>query len=100
MKNFVESKFKGGFYSVKEGETLIDLEQKFLTSARLIALENNLQRDVVSGEIIYITIYEKAYVVKVLDTIYDVEKALGATFNEIARINKISYVYPFMKLVM
>ena len=100
MKYFTESAFSGGLYIVLKGERLADLEKKFSTTKNLIIYDNKLKTEISEGDAIFIKTYEKSYIVKVTDTVLSIEKALNAPFEEIVKVNKISYFYPFMKLVL
>ena len=88
------------FYCVSQGETLADIEKKFITTKNLIIKDNKLTNEVSCGDMLYIKSYEKRYIVAVEDTPESISKKLGAPFSEIIKINKITYVYPFMVIVL
>ncbi len=96
-----ETKGIGGFfYCVSEGETLADLEGKFLTTKNLIIKENKPTKEVEGGDMLYIKTYSKRYTVTVEDTPFTLEEKLGVPFCEIVKINKITFVYPYMVIVV
>ena len=88
-----------GAYFCQEGDTLDGLAQKFSTSKNLIVKDNFLTSDIRRGDCLYIKIYKKVYIVKVGDTPETVAKALGVSVDEMFRVNKINYVYPYMRVV-
>ena len=100
MKNFSFTPINGGYYCVLKGETLSDIENKFITTKNLVIKENFLTRELKEGDVIFITPHSKSYVVKIDDTPESIARALGTPFEEIVRLNKITYVYPFMHLIV
>lgn len=89
-----------GVYYVEEGDTLDSIAKKFTTSKRLIVLDNNLTSDILVGDALYIKRHKKVYVVGVEDTPEVVAKNLGVTVEEIFKINKTNFLFPFMEVVI
>lgn len=90
---------KEGVYSVQKGDTLESLAKAFSTSKEIIVKDNRLSGEISCGDKLYIRRYKKVYVVKVGDTPETVAKNLNLTVDELFRINKINYVYPYMQVV-
>ena len=90
---------KDGIYYVIDGETLDDIALKFNTSKHLIITDNNLTGEVKSGDCLYVKRYKTTLVVGVEDTPYSVAKKLGISVEEMYKINKTNYIYPFMVVV-
>ncbi len=88
-----------GVYFVEEGDTLDAIAEKFKTTKELIIKDNFLSGEVITGDCLYIKVYKNVYIVKVDDTPNSVAKSLGVSVDEMFKINKINYVYPFMKVV-
>ena len=88
-----------GIYYCEEGDTLEKLATVFNTAKELIIKDNNLNGEVAVGDIIYIKCYKKVYAVKVGDTPKTVADRLGVNEEELFSVNKINYVYPFLKVV-
>ena len=72
---------------------------KFSTTKELVIKDNFLETEVSKFDVLYIKTYKKVVTVKVGDTPESVAKALGVSVEEMFRINKINYVYPFMQVV-
>ena len=100
MKKCVNSVVRGAFYCVLDGETLGDIEAKFITTKNLIIKDNKLTSEVRGGDMLYIKSYERRYLVGVEDTPETIASKLGVPFSEIVKINKITYIYPFMVIVI
>lgn len=90
---------KQGFYIVEEGETLKSISEKFCTTETLIIVDNNLKNEVNKNDYLYIRSYTCTYVVKVTDSIETLERKFNLTKEEILKLNKVNYIYPFQKLV-
>ncbi len=88
-----------GIYYCQEGDTLDGICEIFSTSKNIIVKDNFLTKDIERGDFLYIKIYKKVYTVKVGDTPFSVANALGVSVDEMFQINRINYVYPFMKVV-
>ena len=88
-----------GVYTVQKGDTLESLAKTFSSSKEIIVKDNRLNREICVGDRLYIKRYKKVYVVKVGDTPETVAKNLNLTVDEMFRINKINYVYPYMQVV-
>lgn len=88
-----------GIYTVQQGDTLDSLAIRFSTPKDLIVKDNFLSSDIEVGDRLYIKRYKKVYVVAVGDTPELVAKRLNLTVDELFRINKINYVYPYMQVV-
>lgn len=97
--NYLLNVQREGVYFVEDGDTLDSIADKFSTTKELIVKENRLENGVNVGDIIYIKSYKTVYTIKVEDTPETVAKALNLSVEEMYRINKINYVYPFMKVV-
>ena len=83
------------FYRVCEGETVFSLSRKFLIPVGAIIDLNNLDREIESGDMLYL---EKdcslsVYTVDVLDTIDSVANKFGVSKQEIQTKNHIPYVF-------
>ncbi len=90
---------KEGVYYCQEGDTLESIANAFSTSKEIIAKDNFISGEVKRGDVIYIRRYKKVYTVKVGDTPERVAEILGVSVDEMFRINRINYVYPFMQVV-
>ena len=90
---------KEGVYYCQEGDTIASIANRFSTSKELIVKDNYLTCEVKKGDCIYIKRYKKVYTVMVGDTPETVAKKLGISVDEMFRINRINYVYPFMQVV-
>lgn len=90
---------KEGVYYCQEGDTLDGIAKTFSTSKEIIVKDNFLTGEVKKGDCIYIKRYKNVYTVKVGDTPETVAKNLGVSVDEMFRINRINYVYPFMQVV-
>ena len=90
---------KEGVYYCQEGDTIASIAKTFSTSKELIVKDNHLTSEVKKGDCIYIKRSKKVYTVMVGDTPETVAKNLGVSVDEMFRINRINYVYPFMQVV-
>jgi LysM repeat protein len=99
MINLSLAVFDGGIYIVEEGDTLASIAKKFSTSKELIVKENFLKSEVRVGDYLLVRRYEKVYTVGIEDTLSSVSKILGASEEELLRINKTDNIYPFMQVV-
>ena len=88
-----------GVYYCQEGDTLEGIAKKFSTTKNIIVRDNFLTSDIKRGDCLYIKIYKKVYTVQVGDTPFSVANALGISVDDMFRINKINYVYPYMRVV-
>ena len=88
-----------GIYFYNENDTLDELAVRFSTSKELILKDNNLTEDICAGDALYIKSYNRVYTVGVTDTPESVAKQLNLSIEEMYRLNRINYVYPFMRLV-
>ena len=88
-----------GVYYCEEGDTLDEIAVKFNTTKELIVKDNRLEGEVAVGDIIYVKRYKKIYEVQVGDTPFSVANKLQTTEEELFAVNKINYVYPFLKVV-
>lgn len=90
---------KEGIYTVQQGDTLDGLAIRFSSPKDLIVKDNFLKGEIEVGDRLYIRRYKKVYVVAVGDTPELVARRLNLTVDELFRINKINYVYPYMQVV-
>ena len=73
--------------------------EPIINSKHLIITDNNLMGEVKSGDCLYIKRYKTTLVVGVEDTPSSVAKKLGISVEEMYKINKTNYIYPFMVVV-
>lgn len=88
-----------GIYFCNKSDNLDCLAERFSTSKELIIKDNNLDREVAEGDALYIKSYKKVIVVDVLDTPSSVAKKLNLTEEETYRLNRVNFIYPYMRLV-
>ena len=88
-----------GIYFCSSSDTLDGLANKFSTSKELIVKDNNLSGEISRGDALYVKSYKTVYVVDVADTPESAAKKLNLTVDEMYRLNRVNYIYPFMRLV-
>lgn len=93
-------RFGGGVYLFEKGDTLKSVAEKFNTTEHVIVSDNNLTAPPVAGQAVYITVFKKVIVTGVEDDILSICKNYGVSESEIYRLNKINYLYPFMRLII
>lgn len=98
MKNSL-SLAHSGIYVVGEGETVKGVAEKFCSTEEIIISENNLSKELQFGDVIYVSRFSRCYVVKVGDSESDVLLALNVSKEELYSVNKVNYIFPYMRLV-
>lgn len=102
MNNFVNPilKNKKGVYIVQKNDTLSSIAKAFNTTENLLIKDNFLTGECVLGNCLYIQSFSEIYEVKIEDTLDSISKKCKISIEELKRINKISYIYPTLKLVI
>lgn len=98
--NYLINEVKSGEYCVLEGDTLDSIANKFNTTKRLIILDNFLGESVSAGSVIYVKAYNVTHVVTATETLEQIARLYGVSSSEILALNKTSFIYPYMKLVI
>ena len=88
-----------GVYYCIEGDTLKSVANKFSTSEELLIKDNNLVCEIKAGDVIFVKRYKKTYTVNVGDTAEAVANILNLSVDEMYRLNRINYIYPYLTLV-
>ena len=86
------------FYRVKSGDTLLSVCEFFSLSIASVIKDNMLESDIEEGDILVITKEENLYTVKPLETFYSVSKKVGASEEELRRLNPIPYLFYGLKI--
>lgn len=97
--SLVLDQFDEGVYYCTDGDTLKSIATRFSTSEELLIKDNNLTCAVKAGDVIYVKRYKFTYTVKVGDTPETVAKILNLSIDEMYRLNRINYIYPYLTLV-
>ena len=98
--NYLLNEVKSGLYVVTCGDSLDSISKKFNTTKRLISLDNFLDGEVSEGDVLYIKIYNQVHTVKPNETLEVIEKLYCVSKEEILNVNKTSFIYPYMQLVI
>ena len=86
MKNF--------FYRVKNQDTVLSLSQKFNVPIGIIIYENNLKKEILEGDVLYIcTPIGTPYFVKPTDTIKSIAQKHNISEEELIQKNKSPYFF-------
>lgn len=88
-----------GVYRVEEGDTLESLALKYSTTKEILIRDNNLDGEVINGDVLYIRTFKKVYTVGVLDTPYIVAKKLNVTIEKLYDLNGVDYLYPYQRII-
>ena len=99
MKSLIDL-FNCGVYVFEKGDTLRAVAKKFNTTPQVIVCDNNLTYPPKSGQAVYIRRSEVVITLGAEADISTVCRKYGVSEEEIYRINKINYVYPFMRLIV
>ena len=97
--SLVLDQFEEGVYYCIEGDTLKSIATRFSTSEELLIKDNNLTCNVKAGDVLYVKRYKLTYTVKIGDTPEMVAETLRLSVEEMFRLNRINYIYPYLTLV-
>jgi spore germination protein YaaH len=82
------------FYRVGEGETLCSIAQKFCIPPTKIIADNNLKREILEGDILYIErVTDRLYVVTPSDTLSSISQRFNVPAEKILLDNNIPYIF-------
>ncbi len=90
---------KKGVYRVQDGDTLDSLAVKYSTTKAILIFDNNLEKDIEIGDVLFIRTFKNVYEVSVLDTPFQVAKKLNTTVEKLYELNKIDYLCPYMRII-
>ena len=91
--------FGEGVYFVDVGDTLYKVALKFNTTQTLLAKDNNLTKEIEVGDVLYVKTYKEIYIVQPTDTLKSLAEKFNTTEDRLLDINKISYIYPYQKII-
>lgn len=87
------------FYRVSIGDTVLGVAERFNVPATKIIKDNNLDKDIEQGDMLYIEKDEsRLYKVLPCDTISSISQKFGVTEEEILSANNIEYVFYGLKI--
>ena len=99
MKSLIEE-FSCGAYVFEKGDTLDGVAEKFNTTRQVIICDNNLTSPPFLGQAVFIRRSESVITVGAADDIDGICRKYGAQKDEIYRLNKVNFIYPFMRLIV
>lgn len=88
-----------GVYRVQEGDSLDSLAVKYSTTKAILIYDNNLNKDIEKGDVLYIKTFKNIYIVGVLDTPETLSKKFKTTIEKLYELNKIDYPYPYQRII-
>ena len=81
------------FYRVLEGDSLVNLCQKFNCSLGKLVFNNNLKKEISAGDILLIERCDNLYYVKPTDTLKELAKKFKKSEQAILENNHLDYLF-------
>jgi spore germination protein YaaH len=81
------------FYRVLEGDSLVNLCQKFNCSLGKLIFKNNLKKEISAGDILLIESSDNLYYVKPTDTLKELAKRFNKSEQDILENNHLDYLF-------
>ena len=83
------------FYRVEDGDTVFSLAERFSVSVGVIIAQNNLKKEIETGDMLYIEVDESktAYKVQPFDTVVSVGRKFNVPPEKILFDNGVSYLF-------
>ncbi|MBE5750379.1 MAG: LysM peptidoglycan-binding domain-containing protein [Clostridiales bacterium] len=89
------------FYRVKKGDTVSKLSSAFNLSPLKIISLNNLEQEILEGDILYIEIENRpVYTVKATDTLISIAQKFSTTPEKILLDNGVPYIFYGLKIFL
>ena len=81
------------FYRVQKGDGVLSLSQKLNLPTLDLIKDNNLNKEIEEGDILFINCPDNVYFVKPQDTVEGIAEQFSTTSNDILTKNEIPYIF-------